>query len=103
MEPQYVTCRVQIEMDTVGYVVRTSLLRDAGLRVWIDVGGDTGIVSTGACGWMNEGLDVNVEQSGLFVLRAVKEKLLILVDSDALPTWEKPDLIPSCCEDRNAQ
>jgi hypothetical protein len=34
---------------------------------------------------VNEGLDVNVEQSGLFVLGAVEEKFLILVD--ALDHW----------------
>jgi hypothetical protein len=52
---------------------------------------------------VNEGLDVNVEQSGLFVLGAVEEKFLILVDSDALTTGEEPDLVPSCCENCDAE
>ena len=52
---------------------------------------------------MDEGLNVDVEQTRLFVLGAMEEKFLILVDADALSTGKEPDLVPSCCEDCDAE
>ncbi len=54
-------------------------------------------------GGMDEGLYVDVKQSGLFMLGAVGEQLLVLVDTDALSTGEERDLEPSCCKDCDAE
>ena len=44
-----------------------------------------------------------MEEAGLFVLRAVEQELLVLVDSDTLTAWEESDFVPSCCENCNAE
>ena len=52
---------------------------------------------------VDKGLDVDVEQPGLFMLGSVKEQLLIFVDSHALATGEKSNLEAACSKDCDAQ
>ena len=86
-------------MGAVGHVVGASFLRDAGLWILIDVDGVAVAVETSFRRGMDEGLYVDVKQSGLFMLGAVEEQLLVLVDTDTLSTGEEPHLESSCCKD----
>ncbi len=90
-------------MGAVGHVVGASFLRDAGFWILVDVDGVAVAVETSFRRGMDEGLYVDVEQSRLFMLGTVEEKLLVLVDTDALSTGEEPDFEPSCCKDCDAE
>jgi hypothetical protein len=44
-----------------------------------------------------------MEQTRLFVLRAVEQESLVLVDAYPLIAWKESDFIPSCCEHCDAE
>ena len=44
-----------------------------------------------------------MEETRLFVLRAVEQESLVLVDAYPLTAWKESDFVPSCCEHCDAE
>ena len=44
-----------------------------------------------------------MEETRLFVLRAVEQEPLVLVDAYPLTAWKESDFVPSCCEHCDAE
>ena len=67
-----------------------SLLRDAWLGGWV-VWREVLFLDGYVLGWVDQGLDVDVEKSGLFMLGPMKQEFMALVDSHTLTAGEEPD------------